>query len=271
MKIYIQTDIEGVAGFCFFEQLGNKNLDNFAHIQRMRKLLTNEVNAAVTAAFDSGASEVLVNDSHGSGYNILFEELDPRCRIIHGRNCSGSHWLPLLETCDRLVLVGMHAMGGTAKAVTSHSKWELNGGEIYLSEASMAAAIAGDFGIPCCFASGDQYICAELREKMPALVTVETKQALSPYQACSLIPKRSCELIYQGVKDALQRDAGTPFVIKGPVKLDLLDNAEHIPPFVPTGNAVTAPTINEAFMAFERNMAWTHFDQDFVDGFQFPN
>ena len=270
MKVYIQTDIEGVAGFCFFEQLGNKNYDNFAHIQRMRRLLTGEVNAAVKAAFDVGAEEVIVNDSHGSGYNIVFEDLEPRCRIIHGRNCSGTHWLPLLEECDRLVLVGMHAMGGTAKAVVSHSKWEVNGGEMYLSEASMAAAIAGDLGIACYFASGDQYVCKELKEKMPHIVTVETKQSLSPYQACSLIPMRSCELIYSGVRAALNKNDADIFKIQGPIKLDLLDNAEHIPPFEPIGNAVIAPTINEAFMTFERNMSWTHFDQDHVDGFQFP-
>ena len=89
MKIYIPTDIEGVAGVCFFERSDNKNMDNIIHRQRMYKLLiTGEVNAAVKAAFDSCASEVYVNDSHGSGYNIIFEDLDPRCKIIHGVNVS---------------------------------------------------------------------------------------------------------------------------------------------------------------------------------------
>ena len=123
MKVYIQTDIEGVAGFCFFENRKDPSVENFHHRQRMRQLLTDEVNAAVKAAFEAGADEVLVNDSHGSGYNILFEQLDPRCRIIHGRNCSGPHWLPLLEGSDALVLVGMHAMGGTPVSITPHSLW----------------------------------------------------------------------------------------------------------------------------------------------------
>ena len=271
MKIYIQTDIEGVAGFCFFERLDNKNPDNIAHVQRMRRLLTGEVDSAVRAAFAGGADEVFVNDSHGSGYNILFEELDPRCRIIHGRNCSGPHWLPLLEGSDRLVLVGMHAMGGTPRAVVSHSRWEVNGGEMHLSEASMAAAIAGDLGIPCCFVSGDQHVCRELKEKMPRIVTVETKQSLAPYQACSLIPRRSFELIYSGVMEAIANPSPDVLRIAGPVRLDLLDNAEHIPPFAPSGHAVVAPTISEAFMSFERAMPWTHFDQEHVDGFQFPD
>ena len=50
MKIYIQTDIEGVAGFCFFENRGDQSMENFHHRQRMRKLLTDEVNAAVKAS-----------------------------------------------------------------------------------------------------------------------------------------------------------------------------------------------------------------------------
>ena len=57
MKVYIQTDIEGVAGFCFFENRKDASVENFNHRQRMRRLLTNEVNTAVTAAFESGADE----------------------------------------------------------------------------------------------------------------------------------------------------------------------------------------------------------------------
>ena len=105
MKVYIQTDIEGVAGFCFYEDRRNPSAENLDHRKRMRKLLTDEVNAAVKAAFDSGADEVFVNDSHGSGYNILFEELDPRCRIIHGRGFSANIWLPKLDSSiDAMVM-----------------------------------------------------------------------------------------------------------------------------------------------------------------------
>ena len=163
MKVYVQTDIEGVAGFCFRENRANRDSENIRHRYRMYKLLTAEVNAAVQAAFEAGATEVLINDNHGSGYNIIFEDLDPRCRIIHGRNSSGPHWLPLLDSSfDALVLIGMHAMGGTPKAIIPHSTWKVNGGELYLSEGSMAAAIAGDFGVPTVMMSGDNKIAAEI-------------------------------------------------------------------------------------------------------------
>ena len=31
MKVYIQTDIEGVAGFCFFENRKDPSVENFHH------------------------------------------------------------------------------------------------------------------------------------------------------------------------------------------------------------------------------------------------
>lgn len=273
MKIYVQTDIEGVAGFCFQEKRSNPSYENIEHRHRMYRLLTNEVNAAVKAAFDAGAVEVVVNDNHGSGYNIFFEELDPRCRIIHGRNCSGPHWLPLLDSSfDAMVLVGMHAMGGTPKAIIPHSKWDVNNGSFYLSEGSMAAAIAGDFGVPTVMMSGDDKIAEEIGEKIPGIEKAVVKQALSPYQACSLIPARACEEIAEAVKRGLaRRHEIPPYKIEGPVTLNLLDSASHAPPLTYQGEAVTADTINEAFMKFERAMQWTTFDlENMIEGYSFP-
>ena len=270
MKVYIQSDIEGIAGFCFFENRKDVSMENFNHRQRMRRLLTNEINAAVLGAFDAGAEDVLINDNHGNGYNILFEELDPRCRIIHGRGSSGPKWLNFLEECDKMVLIGMHAMGGTPCSITPHSLYVINDGEMYMSEGTMAAAFAGDLGIPAVFASGDDKITAEFKEKIPNIVTVETKKALSPFMACSIMPSRACELIRSGVKEALLREDIAPFKVPGPVKLVLKDSENHGPPLVETGEAVTAPTITEACSEFGRRMPWNCYDLQLPDGFTFP-
>ena len=272
MKVYIQTDIEGVAGFCFFENRKSRDYEVINHRYRMYKLLTGEVNAAVRAAFDSGADEVIVNDNHGSGYNILFEELDPRCRIIHGKNCSGPHWLPLLDASfDAMVLIGMHAMGNTACAITPHSLWEVNDGEIYLSEGSMAAAMAGELNVPTVMVSGDDKITAEISEKISNIATAEVKQALSPYQACSMVPQAACELIYQKVCDGLARRSQIkPYKLNGPLTLLLLDSDDHSPPLTAVGSKVTADSITEAFFKFERSMDWTSFDSQYPDGFSYP-
>ena len=275
MKIYIQTDIEGIAGFCFFENRKDSSIENFNHRQRMRRLLTNEVNAAVKAAFEDGSDEVIVNDNHGSGYNILFEDLDPRCRIIHGRNGSGPEWLPLLQGSDALLLVGMHAMGGTPVSITPHSLWKANEGALYLSEGSMAAAVAGDLGIPTVFVSGDDKITAELKDKIPDIEALAVKQALSPYMACSMIPARSCDLIHEGVRSALQRrNRIAPYVVPGPVTLTLLDAPGHVPPLQEIIPAVTANTMTEAFKKFYETIPlekrWYKKNLQLPDGFIYP-
>ena len=272
MKIYIQTDIEGIAGFCFFEKRKDQSYDNVRHRYRMYKLLTDEVNAAVQGAFDAGADEVIVNDSHGSGYNIQFEHLDPRCQIVHGRNMSGPAWLPFLdETFDAMLLIGMHAMGGTKDAITPHSRWEVNDGEFFMSEGAMAAALAGDFGVPAVLITGDDKVIQEFKEKIPEISSVQVKKALSPYQACSLIPAKACELIRKAAKEAiLRRNEIKPYKVSGPLRLTLLDSANHVPPLERVGETVEAATISEAFDKYERAMEWTTLDCHDLDGFQYP-
>lgn len=276
MKVYVQTDIEGVAGFCFQENRKDKGYENINHRFRMYKLLTAEVNAAVRAAFDEGADEVIVNDNHGSGYNILFEELDERCRIIHGRNGSSGKWLPLLDSSfDCMVQIGMHAMGATPCSIIPHSLWEVNDGAFYLSEGTMAAAIAGDLGVPSVMMAGDNMICAEFREKIPDIEQVETKYALSTYQACSLVPGRSCKLIYEAVRKGISRRSEIkPYVIPGPVRLRLWDNATHVPPLSPLGKTIERPTISQAmrdyYPANKEELPWYTGPIMNMDGFQFP-
>ncbi len=272
MKIYIQTDIEGVAGYCFYENRRNPSPESWSHRQRMYRLLTAEVNAAVKAAFDSGATEVIVNDNHGSGYNIIFEELDPRCRIVHGRNFSGPEWLNLLDSSiDAMVLVGMHAMGDTLCAITPHSLWKVNDGAIYMSEGSMAAALAGDFGVPTVFVSGDDKVTAEIAAKIPGIEVAVVKQALSPYMACSLIPSRACELIAEGVRRGIaNRQNIAPYKIPGPVTLTLLDSPNHAPPLTEQCETVTCDTITDAFNTCEESMAWCKRNTKLPDGYIFP-
>ncbi|MDD3694467.1 MAG: M55 family metallopeptidase [Lentisphaeria bacterium] len=272
MRIYVQTDIEGVAGFCFYENRRIESLENHAHRQRMYRLLTNEVNAAVKAAFDSGADEVLVNDNHGSGYNIIFEDLDPRCRIIHGRNSSGPQWLNMLDkSIDAMVLVGMHAMGGTENSITPHSLWKVNGGQFYMSEASMAAAIAGDFNVPTVFISGDDKISAEVADKIPGIQSAVVKEALGAYMACSLIPSRACQLIYEGVKRGIAlRKKIAPYKVAGPIDLALLDSPNHCLPFSVLCEVKNSPSILQAFNDCEDQTPWYKRNTKLPDGFIFP-
>src|SRR6185503_5585672 len=80
LKVYISSDMEGIAGLV----LGNQVTGGERDYAVGRKLMIAETNAAIAAAFDAGATEVLVNDSHGSQTNLLAEELDRRAVLITG-------------------------------------------------------------------------------------------------------------------------------------------------------------------------------------------
>jgi D-aminopeptidase len=140
-----------------------------------------------------------------------------------------------------------------------------------MSEGAMAAALAGDFNVPSIFVSGDDKVVTEFKEKIPGIESVQTKKALSPYQACSLIPAKACELIRKGVKEAILKRADIkPYKVAGPLRLNLLDSADHCPPLERLGDAVKADTISEAFDKYEREMPWTKMDLHDLDGFKYP-
>ena len=81
MKLFISADMEGISGVAT-----NVQLKKESEYQRFRKLMTEDVNAAVDGAFAAGAEEVVVCDGHGNMSNILIEELDSRAQLISGNN-----------------------------------------------------------------------------------------------------------------------------------------------------------------------------------------
>jgi D-amino peptidase len=269
MKIYIHTDIEGVAGWVFYasDKMDQANLD---HVGRMNRLLTGEVVAACRAALDMGADEVLVNDAHGSCYNIEFELLPTGCRYIGGRPGYFDHWLACFDkSIDALICIGQHAMAATPRAVCPHSMWHLNG-QVY-SETTMAAALAGAFGVPCIAVSGDEAICRETIEKIPRVETIVVKRGLSSQNACSLCPTESRECVYQGVRRAIdRRHEIAPLIISGPYHLNLSNRD-------PAVLLLSQPVIGDDLWQTTRralnSLPYGHYGQDPIDdySFRYPN
>ena len=108
LKVYIQTDIEGVAGVVEWDpRMSTYNdIEKFHKRQKMNRLLTQEVNAAVRAAVDAGADTIYVNDNHGDCKSIDIEMLDSAAELIHGMYATAPSWLPCLDsTVDCVVAV----------------------------------------------------------------------------------------------------------------------------------------------------------------------
>ena len=67
MKLYLSVDMEGITGLPDYTYV-TSTMPNY---ERARKIMTDETNYVVSAAFASGCTEVLVNDSHMKMNNIL--------------------------------------------------------------------------------------------------------------------------------------------------------------------------------------------------------
>lgn len=190
MRVYISSDIEGVAGVV---DRGHSSPTG-PEYGRARRLMTAEVNAAAVAAFKAGATTVLINDSHGPMNNLLVEELDERVELVTGRPKPLTMVHGVGDGFDLAMFLGYHAKAGTAGGVLEHSYAGVCVFDITLKgrsygEFGLNAMMAGYHGVPVVLASGDQKLAAEVADVSPATETVVVKQAVSRNAARSLTPK----------------------------------------------------------------------------------
>ncbi len=222
-KVYISVDMEGVAGVVTADQL----LPGGFEYERYRRFMTDEALAAVRAATEAGASEIVVSDSHGNGENLLIELFPKDVRIVRSWPRHGAMMAGLDRSFSAAVFIGYHASTTNSQGVRAHTmssahlaRVALNGKSV--TEAEFNAAYAGEFGVPVVFASGDDVAIAEIRSRLGDINAVATKTSLGFHSAETMIPAAACDLIHSGVLAALQkRDGHHPYLIKHPVTLDL--------------------------------------------------
>jgi D-amino peptidase len=221
MNIFIMADMEGISGICMSSQVTNTG----EHYQAGRRYLTWDVNACVQGCFAGGAKKVVVRDAHCTGYNFIWEELDPRARYIQGT--SPVERMPDIASFDGLILLGYHAMAGTPQAILEHTmsskSWQnfwINGKKA--GELAIDAAFAADFGVPTIMASGDDKLCREAKRFLKNIVTVQIKKGLD-VEGGELLPKdQAHHLIREGATLAVQNCKKIkPLKIKSPVRLRL--------------------------------------------------
>ena len=201
--------MEGVAGIVKWQQVsgGEKLYDEG------RVLYTEEINAAVRGAKAAGATEIVVMDCHGAGgaydFNSLLPELlDPACEYVVQQEWT--EYTGFLESgCDAALLVGMHAMAGTADGVLSHTvsgqAWQrLRFNGTLVGETGINDAVCGNWGVPVVLVTGDRAVCTEARELLgDGLTTVEVKEGIGRFSARMKTPHEARELIEDGARQAL--------------------------------------------------------------------
>jgi D-amino peptidase len=222
MKIFISADIEGVAGVVNPQHGQPGNVE----YERARRLMTEEVNAAIAGAFAGGAGHVLVNDSHGPMLNLLPERLDPRAELILGRPKPMNMFCGLEAGFDGVFCTGYHS-GAGQHGVLSHTSngfafaaIRVNG--IDCAEATLYGAYAGSLGVPVLLLTGDDRMRAQCAPHFPGVRCAVVKHALGQRAARALSPEAARTLIRGEAELAVrERDTARPFRIEAPCRLEI--------------------------------------------------
>lgn len=223
LKVYISADLEGVVGVVTGDQLGPGGFE----YGRFRQFMTHEVNAAIAAAREMGATEILVSDSHGNGENLLLEQLPEDIQLIRAWPRPLMMMEGIDETFDAAIFIGYHASTSNTEGVRAHTissanltAVRINGVE--MMEASINAAIAGDFGVPVIMISGDDATIEEARRVIGDMEGAVVKWNYGFHSARTIMPEASYALIGERVRAALGRlDDFEPYVMEGPVELEI--------------------------------------------------
>lgn len=223
MKIYISADMEGVVGAVSGEQLGPSGFE----YQRFREFMTQEVNAAVDAAFEAGATEVTVSDSHGNAQNLLIEKLPKNVFVVRGFPRPLMMMQGLDETFDGAIFLGYHSSTTNPSGVRAHTfssarLADVRLNNVSMSEGSFNAAIAGHFNVPVIMVSGDDAAVKELGSVVGEVEGAVVKWNYGFHSAKTMMPDAAYALIREKVKTALGRIKDfKPYKPKTPVQLDV--------------------------------------------------
>jgi len=242
MKILIAADMEGVTGVVHWDQV----MPGSADYPRFRKLMTDDVNAAIRGAFAGGANAVTVADGHNNGRNIMIEDLDARASLTSGTPAPLSMVNGVDQGVDGAMFIGYHGRMGAIDAILDHTWSDERVSGLWINdrafgEAGLNGAVCGHFDVPIIMASGDQTLCAEVKEFFGDQVeTVQVKQAVSRMSAECLPPQVTTKRIEQAAKRAVEklknRKASLPFRVAQPIKMtlefeqsDMADRAAFMP------------------------------------------
>jgi D-amino peptidase len=237
MRVYISVDMEGVAGI---SHANPTRRGDYGYADAVA-LMVGEANAAIAGAFDGGATDVTVNDSHGGMYNLTPEAVDARARVVLGKKPLSMNEAAADGNFDVALFVGYHARAGHPSGVISHTYnpravlVEVGGRPI--TEAGINALFLGSFGVPVAMVTGDDALAAELDDWLPWAETVVVKRAISYQAADSVHPSLARDMIRDAARRSVERARGEgsslqPLTMEPPMDLRIEFTSPGIADFV---------------------------------------
>jgi D-amino peptidase len=227
MKVLISVDYEGISGI--FSWPDKNDMDLGGQIAILRRLMTEETNAAILGVLDAAPSaEIIVGDSHDTARNLLPESLHPRAELIGGWPRALSMVEGVDASCDFLFLVGYHAKAGAVGGALDHTysgstvqEVRVNGKSV--GETELNGAVAGHFGVPVGLVSGDDTLMNGLEGVLdPRVKRVVVKRAISRYASRCLHPEEARRRIREAAREAVSAKARpAPLVWSGDCRLEM--------------------------------------------------
>jgi D-amino peptidase len=225
MKVYLSVDMEGIAGVSH----PNPTNRGDAGYPTAVELMTAEANAAIAGARTGGATEILVNDSHGGMYNLDARGLDPAARLLQGQKA----WSMVAGAgsdagFDVALFVGYHARAGHPTGTIAHTfsgrptETRLNGRPV--GETGLNASDLGQWGIPVGLVAGDDALSDEVADWLPGAERVIVKVGFGSNAAASLHPSAAVELIRAASERAVRRAVAgelEPLVVARPTVIEV--------------------------------------------------
>jgi D-amino peptidase len=204
MRVFISSDIEGTAGIVDWQQVRASGAD----YELGRRLLTDEVNAAIDGAARAGATQFLVNDSHSTMQNIRPNALHHNASYLSGRHKPRQAQAPVHDggprrTFDAVFMVAYHGSVGAEHAILSHTHnplavWEARLNGTAVGESALNALVALHHRVPVVLITGDDATAEEAQPFLPGVEAVVVKRSITRFAAESLHPNRACKLIRDG-------------------------------------------------------------------------
>ena len=182
LKIYIHTDMEGIAGIDSMDMIDRTG----KRYRECCELLMADVNAAIDGAFAGGATHVTILDGHGGGGNFILELLDKRAEF--DPRPSKKWWGILDDSYQGTFFIGAHAMAGTMNAFLDHTQSSLAWHDYRVNSRKMGelaqwAIVAGNWNVPMLMVSGDEAACTEARQFFNPVETAAVKRGIGRNRA----------------------------------------------------------------------------------------
>jgi D-amino peptidase len=203
--------MEGVAGVSHPRPTGRGDSEYSAAAE----LMTGEANAAIEGALVGGATDILVNDSHGGMYNLRPAFLHPAARVLQGQKAwsmvAGAAPRDGVPAFDVALFVGYHARAGHPTGTIAHTysgaptQTRLNGQPT--GEYGLNALALGAWGIAVGLVTGDDALADEVEGWLPWAERAIVKEGHGSSAAAALHPQRARDLIGAAAERAVRRAA----------------------------------------------------------------